>query len=123
MADGPFQNDQVAGEVNDTVEQAKGVARDAANAVSDAASKASGTLREAAGSVRDAAQRSEVGRSVFAFADDASERLAKTADYVRDTESAVMWRDFVGYVKARPVESLAAAVMLGFVVGRAGRRS
>jgi hypothetical protein len=80
------------------------------------------TLRDVAGTVQEAASQSSVGRSVSAFADEASDQAASAADYVRETASADMWRDFVGVVKARPIESLAAAVMLGFLVGRAVRK-
>ena len=78
--------------------------------------------KSVAGTVKEAASQSSVGRSVSAFADEASGQVASATDYVRETTSADMWRDFVGIVKARPIESLADATVLGFFVGRAVRR-
>jgi hypothetical protein len=48
--------------------------------------------------------------------------VGDAADYVRETSSEDMWSDFVAAVKSKPVQSVAAAVVAGFILGRAARR-
>ena len=46
----------------------------------------------------------------------------QATDYVRDIDPKDIWADMLKFVKARPAESLAAAVVVGFLVGRGARR-
>ena len=109
-------------QIEDAKKRAAGMAQGAADAVTNAASKASDTVTDMAGQVKRAASDSTAGRSAAAIADEAAKRFSGAADYVRDTEPQDMWDDFVSTVRARPVESLAAAVVIGFLAGRAARR-
>jgi ElaB/YqjD/DUF883 family membrane-anchored ribosome-binding protein len=110
------------GQLEQAGEKAKSVAREGADALTGAKARVTDTLRDVAGTVKEAASHSSVGRSVSAFADEASDQVASATDYVRETASADLWRDFVGIVKSRPIESLATAAVLGFFVGRAARK-
>lgn len=92
-----------ARQMDDAVEAARSVVRDSAASVSDAAGKAAG-----AGA---------------ALAEEASERLSETVDYVRGTNPEDVWNGVVDFVKSKPMQSMAAAVALGFMLGRAARRS
>jgi hypothetical protein len=86
----------LTGHLEQAGENAKSAVREGADALSDAKARMSDTFREVAGTVKEAASG--------------------------ETASADMWRDFVGIVKARPIESLAAVTVLGFFVGRVARR-
>jgi ElaB/YqjD/DUF883 family membrane-anchored ribosome-binding protein len=109
-------------QTDEAVGAAKAVVRDGVAAVSDAAGEAAGTLRDAANSVKRSAAESSTWRSGAHLANQASRRVGDAADYVRETSSEDMWSDFVAVVKSRPVQSLAAAVVAGFLLGRAARR-
>jgi ElaB/YqjD/DUF883 family membrane-anchored ribosome-binding protein len=109
-------------QVDEAVGAAKTVVRDGVAAVSDAAGQAAGTLRDAANSVKQSATGSQTWRSGASLANEASQRVGDAADYVRETSSEDMWSDFVAAVKSKPVQSVAAAVVAGFILGRAARR-
>jgi ElaB/YqjD/DUF883 family membrane-anchored ribosome-binding protein len=108
--------------VDETKKRAGAMAQGAADAVVNAASKASDTVSDMAGQVKRVAGDSAAGRSAASLADEAAKRFGGAADYVRDTEPEDMWDDFVTAVRTRPVQSLAAAALLGFIAGRAARR-
>ena len=52
----------------------------------------------------------------------AADKLHATADYVHATDFNSVVRDVQGMIKRYPVQSLAAAILLGFLVGRGLRR-
>jgi ElaB/YqjD/DUF883 family membrane-anchored ribosome-binding protein len=52
----------------------------------------------------------------------AAEKLHATADYVRETDLESIGQDLQGMIKRYPVQSLAAAAVLGFLIARGLRR-
>jgi hypothetical protein len=111
------------GQFGDERDRVQSYAREAANAVSDAKARVSDTISDVADQVRQTASQVTGGRSVSALANDAADRVAGAADYLRETEPRDMWNDVSKVVKSRPVESLAAAAVLGFFLGRIARRA
>lgn len=115
-------DDRFSAQISETKKSMGAVAQGAADAVVNAAAKATDVVTDAAGQMKKAAASSNAGRSAASFADEAARRLTDAADYVRETEPEDLWSDFVGAVKSRPLESMAAALLLGFVAGRLARR-
>jgi hypothetical protein len=51
------------------------------------------------------------------------ERLSNTVDYFRENDMRAITNDFKGYLQSHPTHALIGAVVLGFLAGRAIRRS
>lgn len=60
---------------------------------------------------------------VATAADKAASALGSTAEYVRDFESRDIMDDVTNMAKRHPAATLAAAVAIGFLVGRSATRS
>lgn len=114
-------------------ERMKSLARDTSDAINSAKARAADTLHDVTGAVKETASdvtdavketASQVtgGRSVRQLTDSAVDSFSDAADYVKRSDASVMWDDFANLVKSRPVESLAVAAVLGFVLGRTARR-
>ncbi len=95
-----------------------GLVFDRANDVKD---KASHALDGAAGKVERAGHT--MSERVATAADKASAALGSTAEYVRDIDSRDIMQDLSGMAKRHPGATLAAAVVVGFFVGRSVTRS
>lgn len=110
--------------------RAKGIA-DKASAARDAidefARKAAGSLENSrestAKALHQTATSRESGADQFSdFGHMAAEKLHATADYVRETDIESIGQDLQGVIKRYPVQSLAAAAVLGFLIARGLRR-
>jgi len=64
-----------------------------------------------------------LGERVATAADKASAALGSTAEYVRDIDSRDIMDDLSSMAKRHPAVTLAAAVAVGFLVGRSATRS
>ena len=105
-----------AGQVKDKVSDFGRQAADTLNSNRDAA--ASG-LQRAATAIHDKASSLPGGESVTGIARATADKLSSTADYVRDHDVKRMMSDLTVVVKNNPAPSLIAAVVVGFLVGRA----
>lgn len=96
------------------------IRENASSTVQDVKDRVTSTLGGVADKARQAT--SDVSGTVSEFADAAVERVGKASDYVRDIDPKDVWSDVLTFVKSRPAESVAAAAVLGFIVGRGARR-
>jgi len=78
------------------------------------------TLGDVAGKARKAA--ADAPNAMSDLADEAADRIGRASDYVRDIDLKDVWANVQTFVKARPAESLLAALACGFLVGRLGAR-
>ena len=90
--------------------------------------KASGALHSGRIAVADgldsaAARLNDGGDRVAGAAHDAADKLEVSASYVRKNNRGAMLRDMQDIVKAHPGKVVLGAVVLGFLAGRAFRRS
>jgi ElaB/YqjD/DUF883 family membrane-anchored ribosome-binding protein len=76
-------------------------------------------LERAASGLHDSADRTS--QKAAGVAHRAAEKLQATADYVRENDLRAMADDVVSVVNRYPRESVAVAVAVGFLVGRAFR--
>jgi ElaB/YqjD/DUF883 family membrane-anchored ribosome-binding protein len=83
--------------------------------------KTSDAMDSAAKSVERAGH--SVSDRVATAADKAASALGSTAEYVRDIDSRDIMDDVTNMAKRHPAATLAAAVALGFLVGRSATRS
>jgi hypothetical protein len=51
-------------------------------------------------------------------ADRTAKTLSSAADYIRSHDAETIWNDFNGVLRRHPAESLAAALVLGVIIGR-----
>lgn len=99
-----------------------------ADASSRVQEKASGALHSGRIAIADgldgaAARLNESGDRVAGAAHDAADKLEVSASYVRKNDRNAMLRDMQDIVKAHPGKVVLGAVVLGFLAGRAFRRS
>jgi len=99
-----------------------------ADASSRLQDKASGALHNGRIAVADgldgaAARLNDGGDRVAGAAHDAADKLEVSANYVRKNNRGAMLRDMQDIVKAHPGKVVIGAVVLGFLAGRAFRRS
>jgi ElaB/YqjD/DUF883 family membrane-anchored ribosome-binding protein len=92
----------------------------AERAAYDVKERLASTLGNVAGKTRQVAANAP--GAVSNLADEAAERFGHASDYVRDLDPKDVWADVQKFVKARPAESLAAAIAVGFLVGRLAAR-
>ena len=52
-----------------------------------------------------------------------TDKLQSAADYIRDNDARAMMEDAADFMRRYPVQSLAAAVVVGFLAGRALRNA
>jgi ElaB/YqjD/DUF883 family membrane-anchored ribosome-binding protein len=102
-------------------------ASDAREAIDEFGRKAVGTLENSRESTAKALHKTatslESGADQFKdFGHMAAEKLHATADYVRETDLESIGQDLQGMIKRYPVQSLAVAAVLGFLVARGLRR-
>ena len=80
---------------------------------------AAGGLDKAASALHEKAESLPGGEKVTGLAHATADKLSSTADYVREHDVNKMMADVETLVKNNPVPALAAAVVVGFLVGRA----
>ncbi len=98
-----------------------GAAGAVAAGANDMKDKASHALDGAANRLERAGH--SVSDRVATAADKAAAALGSTAEYVRDIDSRDIMEDLTSMAKRHPGVTLAAAVALGFLVGRTATRS
>ena len=103
------------------VDTSGSVAGAVASGANDLKDKTSGALDGAADRVERAGH--SVSARVATAADKAASALGSTAEYVRDIDSRDIMEDVTNMAKRHPGATLAAAVVLGFLVGRSATRS
>jgi hypothetical protein len=86
--------------------------RKATNKINESRESAAGELEQTASSLHSG------GEKVSSMAHSAADKVQATADYVRRTDLNGMAEDVQDLVKRYPGQSLAAAVILGFLVAR-----
>jgi len=102
-------------------EKARDIGRSAAAKIDEKREPAAGALDSAASTMQEKAESLPGGESVSRTAHTAADKLAATADYVREHEVKDMMSDVEQFVKSHPGQSLIAAAAVGFLVGRAFR--
>ena len=98
-------------------------AREAGNDVRpDSSESLTNTVSSFASAVADRARELPGAETARAAAQDAADRIAVGADYLRSADSAQLGRDLIRLVKDHPVPSLVAAAVVGFMFGRSVSR-
>ena len=91
----------------------------AAEKLDDQRDAAASGLETAASAIHARADQWPGAETVSGVAHSAANRLASTADYVRQNDVKAMWGDLEQVAKRNPGPSLLAAAFVGFLVGRA----
>lgn len=105
------------GMVPDSVKQAKDKAAEMARNVADSIDGQ--RERVASGLSRTASAVNQGGEKVSGIAQGTAQGLDSTADYIRQNDLSRMMSDVGAVIKNNPGPSMIAAVVLGFVLGRA----
>lgn len=109
--------------VSDTAAQMKNnvvdMGRAAADKLDENRDAAAGGLDKAASVLHEKAESLPGGEKVSDLAHATADKLSSTADYVREHDVNKMMADVETLVKNNPVPALAAAAVIGFLVGRA----
>ena len=92
--------------------------RKAVDTINDRREPAARSLNQAAASLHETADNLPGVRRVSDLAHATADRIQATADYVRDHDVRAVMSDVEGFVRRHPGQSLAAAVVLGFLLGR-----
>jgi ElaB/YqjD/DUF883 family membrane-anchored ribosome-binding protein len=109
--------EQVVSTATDVKEKVADFGRKAADKMDDSRASAAGALEQTASSMHSSSDK------LSGVAHSAADKLQATADYVRRTDLKGMAEDVQDIVKRYPKESLAVAVVLGFLVARGLRGS
>jgi ElaB/YqjD/DUF883 family membrane-anchored ribosome-binding protein len=117
----------VSEQVADTKEKLADLGRKTVDRIDDSREPAASALNRTASSLQAGAdQLSGTAHSavdkIHATASSAADQIQATAEYVRTKDTKGMLKDVQVIVKRYPAQSLAAAAILGFLVGR-GLRS
>ena len=109
--------------VSDAASQAKDkiadFGRTAADKIDQNRDTAAGGLESAAKTIHERAESLPGGEKVATLAHTTADKLNSTADYVRQHDVSGMMADVERLVKKNPAQSLLAAAVVGFLVGRA----
>lgn len=110
--------------INDATEKAKDrakeMARTAVDKIDEQRSTVGDALHSASETLHTNAERLP-GERMTGMAHAAADKLDTAADYVQEHDMSEMANDVIGVVKRYPAQSLAIAVGLGFLIGRAFR--
>ena len=113
----------VGGKIADTAMQVKDkladMGRTAGNKIDENRDAAAAGLQKAATALHDKAEHLPGVETISTLAHDTANKLTATADYVRDNNVNRMMADVEVLVKKNPGPSLLAAVVVGFLAGRA----
>ncbi len=113
----------VGGKIADTATQVKDkladMGRTAGNKIDESRDAAATGLQKAATALHDRAEHLPGVETISGIAHDTANKLNATADYVRDNNAKKMMADVEELVKRNPGPSLMAAVVVGFLAGRA----
>jgi ElaB/YqjD/DUF883 family membrane-anchored ribosome-binding protein len=92
--------------------------RTAAAKIDENRDAATSGLETAASTLREKADSLPGGDKVTSLAHTTADKLSSTADYVREHDLTSMMADVERLVKNNPGQSLLAAAVIGFLVGR-----
>jgi hypothetical protein len=101
-----------ASQMADTVSEKLGQQRENA---AEGLGRVASTLHEKAGSVPG-------GPKVVQFTHNIADGMESTATYLREHDFSKMGEDFMNVCRKYPTQSLAAALAIGFLLGRSARR-
>jgi ElaB/YqjD/DUF883 family membrane-anchored ribosome-binding protein len=104
--------EQISATAADAKDKVTEFGRQAADRINDSRESAAGALDKTASSLHSG------GDNLSSLAHSTADKLQATADYVRRTDLKGMADDVQDIVKRYPAQSLAAAVILGFLVAR-----
>ncbi len=112
----------VSDKLSDAATQAKAkvsnLGRTAADKIDQNRDAAAGGLASAASTLHEKADALPGGEKVTSLAHTAADKLSSTADYVRQNDVNSMMSDLERLVKNNPGQSLLAAAVVGFLLGR-----
>jgi len=111
--------DQIAGRARDVKDSAVEAGRKAADKIDEQREPSARALENAATTLHDKAGSLPGGEKVANIAHKAADKMQSTADYVRNHDVNAMWSDAEDFVRRYPGQMLAAAAVIGFLVGRA----
>jgi len=118
--------DTVTNKVADIAGRIKDQAGAAADKVSDGFDKgrkaAAGTLHQAASTLREKADGLPGGQTTAGIAERLADTVESTSTYLREHDMEDMKADVERLVRRNPTQSLIAACVVGFLIGRAFRR-
>ena len=123
---GPAPTPTVGGsttnKMSDVASQLKQKATDLGHSVSDtidgSRKTAAGGLESAATGLHERAERLPGGEGVATFAHKAADKLASTANYIRDHDVDAVVKDVKTLVKDHPGPALFGVAVIGFLLGR-----
>ncbi|HEY7391043.1 MAG TPA: hypothetical protein VH640_21175 [Bryobacteraceae bacterium] len=119
----PDMKEKVTDAVKETREKVQNVRRGVQSRVDESRAPAADKLEGAASVLHNRADSLPGGERVANLAHAAAGKMQATADYVRQHNVKDMMDDLNGFVRKHPVQSMFAAVVAGFLVGRALRSS
>jgi ElaB/YqjD/DUF883 family membrane-anchored ribosome-binding protein len=121
--DQPMTGSSVTEKVSDAASQVKDkvsdLGRTAADKINENRGAAASGLEKAASTVHEKAASLPGGEKVAELAHTTADKLASTAEYVRDHDVNSMMADVERLVKNSPGPALLIAGVIGFLVGRA----
>lgn len=113
----------VGDKMTDAVSQAKDKVSDfgtaAVNKIDEKREAAADGLKKASTAMHDNAGQILGGDKLTGLAHSAADALGSTADYIRGHDTSKMMADVMTLVKSNPGPSILAAVVVGFLAGRA----
>jgi ElaB/YqjD/DUF883 family membrane-anchored ribosome-binding protein len=113
----------VGDKFNDAVSHAKDKVSDlgttAANKIDEKREAAADGLKRASTAMHDNAGQISGGDKLTGLAHSAADALGSTADYIRGHDTSKMMADVMTVVKSNPGPSILAAIVIGFLAGRA----
>lgn len=121
------ESSTLGAKLSDTTTQFKSKASDlgrkAADVIDENIESAAGGLDKAAATLHGRADKLPGVEKMTSLAHSAADKLSATAEYVREHDVDRIMADVKSVVKKNPGTSLLAVGILGFLVGRAFRRS
>ena len=113
--------DQAGQAATDVRDKVADLGRKAEEKIDQGRVRAADTVDSTAVKLRDGADQfaSTTSNAVHNVTD----KLQSAADYIRDNDARAMMEDAADFMRRYPVQSLAAAVVVGFLAGRAIRNA
>lgn len=119
---GAMPKENISGAVTTAKAKVEEFGRAAADKFDEGRAGAADALSSAASSLHDKAANFTAGQKVVDMAHSTADKMEATADYVRKHDMNEMMADVQTVIKSHPGPSLLAAVVVGFLAGRAFRR-
>ena len=114
--------EKASGAIASAQDQAAQLGSRAAEKIDHSRRPAANAMETAATALHDKADSLPGGKKAADLAHRTADTIQDTADYVREHDTKAMKNDVVRFVRNHPGKSLAVAVAIGFLFGRAMRR-